>query len=377
MEKDTLLPRLNHHIVFASAQTIPNILGSCLPNVSPSHIHIVKTKEMNSKSSVLRETLEAYKRYKISEYSLEDNVHQENIYEVLDAIYSSCGGDSLGVNLTGGTKLMALAASEWAYSNEIPAFYIDTQREQIIQIGKTWSYTPLPDVLDVRSILMANGYTVESMKREPVPENRRNVITQMLEVVLGKKGERALGRLNYVAEKGMIVLDEERREEKYAKLLSLCQEAGMLRDENRIVSFPDEDARRWCNGIWFEEYVQMVLYRMKAKKQIQSWATSVQVRKDGVLNELDALFSVRNRLYTIECKTSSLSQSEKTPPILYKADSLHDRLGGVFAKAMLCSVRSPAQNDLNRAQSMGIEVVWGEKVKQLESRLLKWVGGNV
>ena len=152
----------------------------------------------------------------------------------------------------------------------------------------------------------------------------------------------------------------------------------MVQCGNGYLHFPSEAARSWCNGLWFEEYVRMTLYRMQAHKQIRFWASSVQVSKEQVPNELDALFSVRNRLFTIECKTAAMQEKNaghdngSVSSMLYKADSLHDRLGGVFARAMLCSVLPPGKHELARAKDLNIRIVYGKDLLRLDEMLLSW-----
>lgn len=188
----------------------------------------------------------------------------------MDSIREGCHGEALGINLTGGTKLMALAAAEWAYACDVPDFYIDTANDQVIAVGREWRYAPLPDVLDVRTLLLAHGREVESSTTAPVPAERRDVLHRLLDFACaGKAEERALGRLNALALRaktaGLIVPDDGHGAA-WETVLGLCESAGMLQADAGHVAFPDEQARQWCNGIWFEEYVHMALYRLKAER---------------------------------------------------------------------------------------------------------------
>ena len=337
---------------------------------------------MRKAANLLRQALNARGRQcAFTEYKLDKDADQEAMYGVLNSIYEACAGESLGVNLTGGTKLMALAAQEWAFACDVPAFYIDTAGEQAIQIGREWRYAPLPDVLTVRGLLAANGFIVEESDTAPVPASRRDVLARLLDFACSARGGRALGRLNRLAEKAtradLCARDEGPADTAWDELLRLCAEAGTAQTGAGHVAFPDEAARSWCNGLWFEEYVKMTLYRLKAEQRIRDFASSVRVRREGVLNELDALFAARNRLFTIECKTAAMSgsgkdQPDRVPSFLYKADSLHDRLGGVFARAMLCSVRPLANEDRERARTMGVRVVCGRDLLSLENKLIAW-----
>lgn len=141
--------------------------------------------------------------------------------------------------------------------------------------------------------------------------------------------------------------------------------------------FPTKRHDAGCNGVWFEEYVRMLLFRLKTERIIKDFASSVKVRLAGVLNELDALFTVRNRLFTIECKTSLMAgnsavQTDRVSSNLYKVDSLHDRLGGIFARAMICSVRPLDRKDRERARTMGVRVICGKDILLLEDKLISW-----
>ncbi|SDF30442.1 Card1-like endonuclease domain-containing protein [Desulfovibrio legallii] len=373
---------LQHHIVFVSGQAVPTLLAASLPGKEPSYIHAVVTPTMRSAAQQLRRALQARGRQcAFSEYSLEDNYGQDAMYAVLDSIRADCGGESLGVNLTGGTKLMALAASEWAYACGTPAFYIDTAAEQVIQIDRTWRYAPLPDVLSVRDLLTANGFDVENANADPVPAPRREALMRLLELACTPAGGMALGHLNRLAENATnancCARDNRAPDGTWEKLLALCKGEGMALTGNGCVAFPNETARRWCNGVWFEEYVRMTLFKLKMERIINDFASSVRVRREGVLNELDALFTARNRLFTIECKTSVMSdsgaaQQNRVSADLYKVDSLHERLGGIFTRAMLCSVRPLDSRDMERARTMGVRVLCGKDVLNLKNKLISW-----
>lgn len=375
------IPPLRNHIVLVSGQAVPTLLGASMPGCEPVCIHAVVTPTMKGAARLLRQALDGRGRQcTFKEYALADSSDQNSIYDVLETIRAACGGETLGVNLTGGTKLMALATAEWAHVCAIPAFYIDTEGEQVISVGSNWGYAPLPDVLTVPGLLTANGFEVEEANPDPVPARRRDILTSLLRLGCTSAGEGALTRLNRLAlaAKGSLYARDDGPEEApWCDLLDLCQQAGTVEADSGYVAFPDEAGRKWCNGVWFEEYVRMTLFRLKLAQRIRDFASSVSVRRDGVRNELDALFTVRNRLFAIECKTSfmegrSSEQQNRAASALYKLDSLHDRLGGIMTRAMLCSVHPLRPEDRERAQTMKLRVVCGRALLNLEQELVTW-----
>ena len=222
---------------------------------------------------------------------------------------------------------------------------------------------------------------MEDANSDPVPARRRECLQRLLRLACTPAGEKALGRLNRLAENAagpaLCARDDGPADAAWLELLSICRDAGTAQDGNGHVAFPDEAARRWCNGTWFEEYVRMTLFHLRGAQRINDFASPVSVRREGVLNELDALFTVRNRLFTIECKTSAMSGGniahlDRVASTLYKMDSLHDRLGGIFARALLCSVRPLAAKDIERARTMGVRVLCGKDLLSLEEKLVTW-----
>lgn len=370
-------PLCKHQICFTSGQLLPTVLAASLPEAEASWIHSLVTPEMKERSRILREVLEN-RRHRYLEYDLRDT-SQQGIWDLLEKVHKQCQGQSLCLNLTGGTKLMALAAAEWADASVVPTFYIDTEKDTILLLGKQWKSLPLPDVLDVPGLLAANGYHVDSCIQAPVPKERRELLREMLQLLCtAPDGARALRDLNGRAlaaqeSKERIVRETASDTDTWRKLLEICQRAGMLQQGQGYLCFPTEEARTWCNGAWFEELVQMTLYKMQADKKIRSWASAVQVVKENVSNELDALFSVRNRLFMIECKTAEMQKDNKVTPMMYKIDSLHPRLGGLLAQGMICSVLPLSPSERKRANETNIRVVSGKNLLKLDEELGRWI----
>ena len=373
-------PHCRHQISFVSDQLVPTILAAIQPGAEPACVHGIVTLQMKDKSRILKEALENRGR-RYQEYVLHDT-GQEAIFSILDKVRDGCQGESIALNLTGGTKLMTLAAAEWAYASDVPTFYMDTGTDKIVWMPpkRRWEYLPLPDLLDVRGLLAAGGYRVIRDTRDAVPGERHEQLRALVELLCATNGRdeaaRALQALNGCAQgaKGPERLAEDRATPSPAwrRLRERCHEAGMLDYDNGYIHFPSETARQWCNGLWFEEYVRMILYKMHSDKRIPSWAASVEVEMNGVPNELDALFSVRNRLFVIECKTAALSERDKANSVLYKADSLRDRLGGLFATSAICSVLPLNDRELKRAKELRIRVLSGKKLLRLEETLAAW-----
>lgn len=368
------LPEYQNHICFISRENVAELLGVLHPGIAASHLHAVVTNEMREKSGYMEQVCRQH-GIKYTSYILpEMNIHA--IPQLLDGIYSQGPAESWAVNITGGTKIMALAAYSWAMGKGIPAFYVDTAAQNILFYENSeWQGIRLLPVLNWQQLLNVYGYTISDSKKGPIQASVRQAISRLLSLADKKRAYEAFRLLNAVATKA--VLDEPipvySPSPIVAELLHICHQAGKLEYGAKRIVFRDEPGRSWCKGIWLEEYVQSILAGLEGEGEIQSWATTVKVSHGNISNELDAVFGVANKLHIIECKTSRQDNSKQAADVLYKADSLKSHLGGVFAKSMICSLEDLSTTAWERAQSQRIKVVTGANLKNLRKIIMEWI----
>ena len=158
-------------------------------------------------------------------------------------------------------------------------------------------------------------------------------------------------------------------------LLSDLVEAEVAHYENGILTFVDEDARRFSNGEWLETLVHSTVRQIqKDMPTIQDHSLNVQVYRQlgdrEVRNELDVASVANNKLHIIECKTKGMR--DDGDDTLYKLESLRDLLGGLQARAMLVSFRPLRYNDITRAEDLGLALIGPDELKDLKTHLTNW-----
>lgn len=158
-------------------------------------------------------------------------------------------------------------------------------------------------------------------------------------------------------------------------LLSDLVEAEIAHYENGILTFVDEDARRFSNGEWLETLVHSTVRQIqKDMPTIQDHSLNVQVYRQlgdrEVRNELDVASVANNKLHIIECKTKGMR--DDGDDTLYKLESLRDLLGGLQARAMLVSFRPLRYNDITRAEDLGLALIGPDELKDLKTHLTNW-----
>lgn len=366
----------HNQICLISEQNTPDFLGALTQRQKKPKMRAIVTARMKKEAEIYKSACKS-RGISCELWELE-RIEISAIEELLDRIYFSDPENTWAVNITGGTKIMAIAAHGWATKNGIPAFYVDTGNREIytFENGKRRS-EPLPDVADYASLLSLHGYTIQNKIESPVrPEARAN-LDELLEVAILTPG--VVHELNYIAQSAEKYLTASyRSSDDLGKALAICKKAGKLDYRENAVVFLDEEARRWCNGVWLEQYVQAVLAGLKREKRINSWASSAEVTKNKTKNELDAIFTANNRLYVIECKTQRASGADgiNAASILYKADSINGRVAGIFTQSLICSLDELNRSDMSRAKEMGIEIVCGSRLKDLRKIIIEWTGKN-
>ncbi|NOH61817.1 DUF1887 family protein [Vibrio sp. RE88] len=158
-------------------------------------------------------------------------------------------------------------------------------------------------------------------------------------------------------------------------LLSDLVEAEIATYENGVLTFADEDARRFSNGEWLETLVHSTVRQIqKDMPTIQDHSLNVQVYRQlgdrEVRNELDVASVANNKLHIIECKTKGMR--DDGDDTLYKLESLRDLLGGLQARAMLVSFRPLRYNDITRAEDLGLALIGPDELKDLKTHLTNW-----
>ena len=374
-------------ICLVSEQTLPNYLGACLSDPMPRMVHLVVTERMKEKADILEQALKR-KGCKVQQHSIPTAGHNE-VFNCLCTISESIQGP-IAINVTGGTKVMALMAVEWANMSELETFifYMDTQQGQILHLAGDMESYPISCNLSIADILFAgSGHNIASKDKEAVTQERHSLLKELLELFLNN--QTALKLFNLKAAEALkcpCVSWPHEPPRAFEEAMRIAAQLGKVTLSLRDITYVSEEARKWCNGGWLEEYVKCVLAGMRGKKLIDDYAANIELdyrtpikgtQKDSVQNEIDAAFSKDNQLYLIECKTSDLTRKGKATTMaadaIYKLDSLKKSLGGAFGRGMVVSVFEPREEDKKRAQELRLRLVCGTRLLGLEKEISQWI----
>ncbi len=368
-----------HHVCLVSDQAIPNFLPLRSEELKPTKVTLVVTEAMEKKGKVSALKAEIKKRQIPlgEDVFLPDANDIPSITDIL-AAWLDQNTDDVVLNVTGGTKPMAIAAQEVFRMADRPVFYVDIATDRVLWIDDKKARSPIQlkdTLLKLRTLLGLNGITLTGgdFKSALTREDWRR-FAEML--ATNSKYNNVLGILNRYAEiadqHGRLDVDFDEPIRNYNRsvwddlLLELKGNGLITSGDERHIRFVDKEARRFCNGIWLEHHVFEKIKKLRFSKDYAMMNASVQYGND-TKNELDAVLVTRNMLVLIECKTKNMKREGVADDAVYKLADLSQHLGGLRVKSILVSCRPLRGEDRKRAKLLGVNVI--DNLSILESEL--------
>lgn len=366
-------------IMLVSEQAAPNLLPALDPTMRPQQAVLLVSQKMMARADALQAVLQE-SGVKTQRIALAD---EHNLDALEDVIMNAAGmldGQSITVNLTGGNKLMALAAQAVAQAAGWPVFYVDVDTDQVIWLDKIRSPQALTEHLRLPHYLRGYGYTLKDGIERPQPNASWDVLLKDLVQNVGSLAE-PIGQLNHLCQVAQTTLRatlSPRQSDSLSldALLRKFEEKQILKRQGEQLIFQSEEARRFANGGWIEHHVYQTVCQVTGHLAIRDKAANLQVTdSNSQPNEVDVAFLARNRLFMIECKTAKMDNPEDTKAndTLYKLAENCRRIGGLGTRGMLATYRPLRDSELRLAKALGIEVVASRDLARLDERLKQWV----
>jgi hypothetical protein len=373
------------HIMLVSEQAAPNLLPALDPALKPKEAVLLVSKKMTKRADALQSVLQE-SGIKPIRISLADEHNLQALEEAIMNTAEILDGKSIAVNLTGGNKLMALAAQSVAQAAGWPVFYVDVDTDQIVWLDKTLPPQSLTQQLRLPHYLRGYGYKLEANIERPLPNALWQTLINDLVLNVGSLSA-AIGKLNYLAQQtghGLKVhlSNEELDSRSLEALLRKFEQAQLLQLEGSNLQFQSESAKTFASGGWLEHYVYQTVCQITGKLEIRDKAANLKVIDPiGQNNEIDVAFLARNRLFMIECKTSRMDNihSTKANDALYKLSENCRRIGGSSAKGMFVTYRNFYKDkdgkypEKRLAEAIGIKTVSCEQLQSLDRHIKEWV----
>ena len=371
-----------HHVCLVSDQLVPNVLPakSHIQGIHADVVTMIVSASMRNKASVLRQEL-LQNNIKVTEdISISD---PNNIPQIEDSVTNwICEHDAqnIALNVTGGTKPMAIAAQHAFQELGKPVFYVDIATDRLVWLDRERrDPVQLENLLSVKAILRLYGLEVLSGDfHVNIDDGWQRYADNLMEK---SEWNRALARLNYIAKK---CSDSRRNEELdfwrfdtgdmipiyWDDLMMELQGNGLLSCGERS-RFKNVAARDFCAGRWFE-YETFKAVKSLGFNARNALMNVIVKDADGNRNEYDAVLSHRNTLYVIECKTRNMESPDVADNAVYKLAQLKQLGGGLRAKGLLVSYMPIRKTDRDRAHAYGVTVI--DSMRDIDVRIKNVLG---
>ena len=301
------------------------------------------------------------------------------------------------VNLTGGTKLMTLAAADVLADEGYQFFYTDTNNRQIEFLNlNNASNTPPPQAfsgsLDIKQLISCGVASIRSTgttdpQRKQQLLDRKRLIDGFTRVAVNNAS--SISKLNgqiakhILSENGQILRQpnlrlDQKQENVFRAVFTDAHNSNLMQydSDTATVHLRSAEEARWLHGIWLEEFVWWQM-RATGLKQYDTgvelqWRLPDHKARQLPANEIDAIAAYDNRLCIVECKTAKLEHVGKQD-VIHKLSRLSSQLSGPFGKAMLVSLHAPSDSFADRARHSNVTIVCGQQLLNVKQTFSDWM----
>lgn len=139
------------HLCLVSAQTTPNLLPVLDETWRPKKVVLACSAPMQHAALALRSAIQAKAAGMVVEtLDLPNAYDYTALSDTFLSYLAEHADENIALNVTGGTKLMAVAAQEVFRSAGKPVFYVNVETDSVLVIGDQATSQPLRANLKVR-----------------------------------------------------------------------------------------------------------------------------------------------------------------------------------------------------------------------------------
>ena len=388
-------PKYDVHFCLISDQAAPSLLPILDPEFKPKEAVFLVSDKMKSNAEALAKVFKE-KNVKVTLVRIENIYDFQEMENCFIDLIDQFDGQNIALNVTGGTKLMAIVAQNTFAMGGKPIFYVDSDNNQILFIRhdeKEPKEQRIPNKIlncqiDLKTYLSAYGMVYKSVKQPLASERLLANLEPFIKQYDKYKDDIPL--LNaYASESQKSGFKVDFKHHKVKSLVTLLEELhhkDLLDFDNHRIDFRDTMHKDLLNGIWLEEITYKAIENIKS---IQDKALSLEVgnssydqnkkqyalQNQGNQNEFDIAFIAKNRLHIIECKTQMINKEGglKSEDILYKLEALKN-YGGLMTKKCLVSYFEVPESVKNRAKELHVEIIQGKDLQRLREKIANWIG---
>lgn len=344
---------MKHQITFVGGQLLPVFVG--IKEFSPDKIHFIVSEESKNKISLLKPffTDKVFSEKQCNPFDFTSI--KTKLTDILEKIESS---DEVQFNLTGGTKVMVLAAQAIMQEKNIKGFYINLDNTFLqlpsYEIKKITSEITIKEFLEMTGHKISHSnvlsdFSNDDFKSVSAIESFSLSNDKLLLQINSKIRNAYKDKYNKVKvpTSGLLEIN------KTCKLNWTANKITITLQGRDVLKIDSPNARTlFFNAGWWELIVAKAISQWsKAKELLIQCELPFKTDVNTTKNEIDVLVNIGGKLIFIECKSGMVKQED-----INKMRIVKDTYGGIISKSLLVCRFMPSPTILEKCKELSIEV---------------------
>lgn len=358
-------------VLLVSRETIPNFLAIKTFTEAGFYVFITSGEMEDEQKGNRREWLinasglneQDTHKIVVNAYNKEEIIQKLNLFD-WDKY------EEIFVNLTGGTKLMAMACYQFFFKKSKQLWYTpENNNQSYILVDNATVRRNIEYKLNVSEYLSCCGIYKHKNKfteKEPyLPINftqnyfdrfiMNQIPNESVEFLRVKfRGNDATPEYKKLISKGIFFNDSLLANEINKHITNIGYEPAL---QNGVFTKKDIE---YITGGWFEEYVfHLIQQKINDPEKIRLGivlnpnASKSEKARYFTNNDLDVVFTHNNALYVIECKSGGMNDNELFNKTVFLASALR-KYFGLTVRSVLCTLSTMTDNQKEKAETLSI-----------------------
>lgn len=335
---------MKHQITLVGGQILPVYLG--IVEKQPSAVHLLYTKDSKEQVTILKRQ---FKNIAINAYQIEPFDYDAIKVQVETIVFDNSNCD-FELNLTGGTKIMAIASQQVFNELSLPIFYID-QKHTLFDIAQKVS-SPVKTKIGIDTFFKLSGHdNYSASKLENHTKDEISLAEYILKVInagwywkLYKSLYNARGK--FAPPSNINFVDKETTVVGNSSSITITTKSNVSKYSSSNI------LEVGFTGLWWEILVAQAVSKWKHAIDLKI-NVSIQSKTDNnkAKNEIDIVLNTGKNLIFIECKAGDVTQDD-----INKIKAVAQLYGGIASRSILVSRKSPPPTIVEKCHELGIDI---------------------
>lgn len=275
------------------------------------------------------------------------------------------------LNVSGGTRLQALVATEIFKKAGKEVLFVDTDQSRIVDVC-TGEYKTFQPNLFVNEYIVLHGIKVESGTRFDPEIGKRSALSYFIgnnleQVVpfidkiraewndMGEKKKSATWKLDLGSQRLTINYNAEEQKMRFRFGAGDNQKSIEITDDGENLN----GAKYLFNGGWLRELVFLRVHRIQYDDARLNVRLARESMPEGSRGEtmLDITLMRNCNFYIMQCFSYPITKDS-----FYELQAVHETINLLKARGIIFCAHRPHRGFLERARDLGIEVISGRKI---------------